>query len=144
MLFWIRVKIAWKRLILSWRFLFAHHPLCDYYSDQVFLIFGVYLCQGCTLLYSGLFLGLVLFLFIETASITLLQWLFVASLLVSPSFLTFIYKKRFFKRAARLMNGAAFSTIFWGVISLNSTVEKLLLIFYMIVLFFAATSHFSA
>ncbi len=139
MLFWIRVKIAWKRFLLSWRFLFAHHPLCDNYRDQVFLIFGVYLCQGCTLLYSGFFLGLVFYLFIETSSLSFFHWFLIATLLVIPSFLTSKTRIRFFKRSARLMNGAGFSTILLGATSLSSLTEKLLLIFYMMVLFLLFT-----
>ncbi|MHA1911027.1 MAG: hypothetical protein ACTSYA_04945 [Candidatus Kariarchaeaceae archaeon] len=139
MLYWIRVKLAWKRFLLSWRFLFAHHPLCDSYRDQVFLVFGVYLCQGCTLLYSGLLLGLVFFLFVETASLSLFHWLFIVTLLVIPSFLTLISQFHFFKKSARLMNGAGFSAIFWGTASLSLLEEKIILIFYMIVLFILFT-----
>jgi uncharacterized membrane protein len=142
MLLWMRVKIAWKRFLLSWRFLFAHHPLCEKYQDQVFLVFGVSLCQGCTLLYSGLLLGLFFFLFIETASLTFFHWFLIATLLVTPSFLIFRSKRgkrRFFKRGARLMNGAGFATIFWGSTSLNLLIERLLLIFYMIALFLLFT-----
>ena len=135
MLFWIRVKIAWKRFLLSWRFLFAHHPLCDKYRDQVFLVFGVYLCQGCTLLYSGLFIGLVFLMFIETASLVFFDWFIIATLLVFPSFFALIPQLHINKRRARFLNGVGFSVIFWGSTSLNLLIEKLLLIFYMMALF---------
>jgi len=42
--------------------LHAHHPTCEKYNNHIIWLFGRAFCIGCTLFYTGLFIGTVLFL----------------------------------------------------------------------------------
>ncbi len=39
---------------------FAHHPLCETFSNHVFIIRGRKLCRGCTMFYPSLVIGTIL------------------------------------------------------------------------------------
>lgn len=51
----LRLEFVWLKL--SYRFKFAHHPTCTPYSNQVFRVLGIHLCQGCTMIYLGIIMG---------------------------------------------------------------------------------------
>ena len=109
-----RLKLWWKRLTLSWRFRFAHHPLCARFSDQIFVIKGLYLCQGCTLVYTGFFLALLIVAFLPF-QLLFYWWVVIIAAFVFPTFIIqFISLPRLFKRLARFLFGIGLGT---GVIA---------------------------
>ncbi len=113
--FVVGIKLRWKHFKLTWRYKFAHHPLCDRYSNQVFRFKGVYLCQGCTLIYGGGILSFVVFLLLprEFFPVEFIGWFYTALLLISPTFVVEVFKlSRPLKRIARILNGITIG--FWA------------------------------
>ena len=45
--------------------LLAHHPNCECYSSDVYIIKGVRVCKGCTLTITGLILSFLLFYLLD-------------------------------------------------------------------------------
>lgn len=43
-------------------YLLTHHPLCEHFEDHVFNIRGIKVCRGCTMLYSGMIISIILLL----------------------------------------------------------------------------------
>ncbi len=48
-----------KKFQLSWKFKFAHHPLCQRYRNQVWHLGPLIVCQGCSLVLLGILSGLI-------------------------------------------------------------------------------------
>ncbi len=102
----IAIKLLIKRWELSWRFKFAHHPICTNYRTHFWKVGGLYLCQGCSLVYSS-FLITLLFLIIFHVILLPAQYLIVGmSLLVSILLIEkYNANLRFIKRLARVGTG---------------------------------------
>ena len=49
--------LQWRH---TWRFRFAHHPLCRHFHGHVWRAGPLRLCVGCTCLWSGAAVGLAL------------------------------------------------------------------------------------
>jgi hypothetical protein len=102
----ITVKLFIKRWQLSWRFTFAHHPICASYKDHYWKIKGVYICQGCTLVYSSFFVALLFLLYFQ---ITLEQfhYLIVGVGVLIPIIIIELAKieQRIIKRLTRILIG---------------------------------------
>ena len=64
----LRQRLHLKRLWLkhAWTFNWAHKPLCVRFQEDVLQIGRARICRSCLLLYTGLAVGIVLFLAIET------------------------------------------------------------------------------
>lgn len=45
-----------------YKFIFLHKPLCPRYKDSTIILFGLYICRSCLLLYSGFLISMVLLL----------------------------------------------------------------------------------
>ncbi|MHA1399892.1 MAG: hypothetical protein ACTSQE_06070 [Candidatus Heimdallarchaeaceae archaeon] len=45
---------------LMYPYRFAHHPICDKFSEHFYTIKGVKVCRGCFNLYAGQFVGIIL------------------------------------------------------------------------------------
>ncbi|MFX1513121.1 MAG: hypothetical protein ACFFCQ_11085 [Promethearchaeota archaeon] len=59
--------IAFRRIWVLQPYYLAHHPLCNRYKGHIFTIGELKLCRGCTMLYSGMFLGVIMnFLLFKT------------------------------------------------------------------------------
>lgn len=123
----IRIKLFWKKLKVSWRFHFAHHPLCDNYGDQVFKIKGIYLCQGCTLTYIGIILG-VMSSFALTLSLSNLEWSIIGiGILISLFIIEFLkLNKRIIKRLIRFVTGLGLGGFFWVLISSTNIIAPVI------------------
>lgn len=55
--------LKWLWLKHSYAFRWAHKPLCDRFHDDSLHIGKLHICRGCTLLYSGMILSFILYLF---------------------------------------------------------------------------------
>jgi hypothetical protein len=99
----IRLNLIWYRL--SFPFQLAHHPLCDVYSTQVFKLYKIYLCQGCTLIVLGM-----IFSFISgingwySVNLTTLLIL-IYSILPLLFLVDALYSNRIIKRISRFILG---------------------------------------
>ncbi len=103
--------LLWKKkLKLSWKFKFAHHPICERFDDHIWKIGDMYVCQGCTMVYSGVILGFFLFLFNFNQFIGgMLDWFLSVLIFMLPTFLIekLRIKTRWVKRSVRFLNGIA-------------------------------------
>jgi hypothetical protein len=100
-----RLKLWWKKFTLTWKFAFAHHPLCERFSDQVFKIGDLYICQGCSLALLGFIISLFLGIFISLG-IDVIWWYVIVCGLTLPSFiLLFVSFPRTVKRIVRFLFG---------------------------------------
>lgn len=123
-----RLKLNIFKLKLTWRFKFAHHPLCQNYSDQVFKIGNIYLCQGCTLIYSGLVIGLLSGI-IFNPSFSIQIWAIIGVSLMVPTFVVQVVKlPRMFKRIARFLNGFDLGAIFFSIFILPKWSHRIIMI----------------
>jgi uncharacterized membrane protein len=61
----------------------AHHPVCALYNNHLIRIKGVSLCLGCTALYSGMFIGIILLI---TGILYTIEWKY----LVLVAFIMFL------------------------------------------------------
>jgi hypothetical protein len=113
----ITVKLFIKRWQLSWRFTFAHHPICASYKDHYWKIQGVYICQGCTLVYSSFFVVLLFLLFFQLTLLPL-HYLIVGIIILIPILLIELLKidqrtiKRFTRAAIGIGLGFSLSAFF--------------------------------
>ena len=111
------IKIFIKKQRLSWRFTFAHHPICPTYKSHYWEIKGLYLCQGCSLVYAG-FLSALSFLVFFQISLTSIHYLFVGLGVLIPILLLEMFKleQRTIKRLSRagigIGVGVSFSAFF--------------------------------
>ncbi len=120
----IRIELWWLRLKLYRHFRFAHHPLCERFEGHVFNIGKWFFCQGCTLVYSGLLIGALLFSLIPI-SLPFWSWLIIAGALILPTFLVhFSNLPRFFTRLARLSFGFNFGWMIGGVVQNSDWVYR--------------------
>ena len=114
----------------------SHHPLCDNFSEHVYLIRGQKVCRGCTMQYSGMIFA---FLFVIIGSFPIIDFWATWSdfqigillyFLIIPTLLTaFIINNRKFKDVARFMLGMAFTIAFiLFIFSPNFLVKAFILI----------------
>ena len=114
------IYLWYLRLKLYWPFRFAHHPLCPRFSGHVFKIGRLYLCQGCTFVYSGIILGGLIFSLVPF-SIQFWLWLTIAACLILPTFIVhFLSLPRFFTRLARTLLGLYFGWMIGGIVQYSS------------------------
>ncbi len=109
----ITIKLFLKRWQISWRFKFAHHPVCVSYKDHYWNIKGVYICQGCTLVYSSFFVTL-LFLFFFQTTLEQYQYLIVGLGILIPVLIIELTKieQRIIKRLSRILIGIGIGLFF--------------------------------
>jgi len=112
-----RLKLFKKKLAVSWRFHFAHHPLCDAYSDHVWWFKGIYLCQGCTLTILGILFSFITF-FLVNPFMILWQWIGFASTILCLLFIVEIaqIENRMIKRFIRFFTGFGLGAFFWFIL----------------------------
>ena len=53
-----RLYLKWLWLKKTWRFLWAHKPLCQYFQEDVLQLGVLYLCRSCACTYAGIFVGM--------------------------------------------------------------------------------------
>jgi len=115
-----RIYLWYLRLKLYWPFRFAHHPLCPRFSGHVFKIGRLYLCQGCTFVYSCIILGGLIFSLVPF-SIPFWLWLIIAACLILPTFIVhFLSLPRFFTRLARSLLGLYFGWMIGSVVQYST------------------------
>jgi len=49
-----RARLWWLWLVCSFRFRWAHRPLCEHFRADVIRVRGVYLCRSCACAYCGI------------------------------------------------------------------------------------------
>lgn len=59
------IYFKWLKLKSFWTLMFAHKPLCEQYSIDIFKINKVYICRSCTFLYSGMLSSVIFFIFFD-------------------------------------------------------------------------------
>jgi len=116
------LKLWLKKLQLSWRFKFAHHPLCDRYKGHVFQIGRkkpFFLCQGCSLTAFGIITGTILFLFIFQLKSNLIYWLILinAALFSTLIIESLSIKSRGIKKFSRFILGIGLGISFMIIIN---------------------------
>ncbi|MHA2174056.1 MAG: hypothetical protein ACXACP_12165 [Candidatus Hodarchaeales archaeon] len=108
-----RLHFFKRRFQLIFPFYFAHHSLCNNYSQEVFKIGSWFICRGCALVYSSAvisFLGSVLFNPFRIFS--LMEVFFLVLIISSPTWLGFIFplRNRRMKDMIRISMGFG-----WGI-----------------------------
>ena len=88
------LKLLWMRHAHS--FLWAHHPLCERFHQDVFRIGRVHLCRSCTAAYLGMATGVILL-----ATTSLLSTPTLPAILATPTVL--LSHPRFYKRMPRFL-----------------------------------------
>lgn len=127
----IRMRLFFKKIKVSWRFHFAHHPLCDNYRNQIFEINGIYLCQGCTLTYIGIFLGLISSLLLNL-DLSIIEWLIIGlGILVFLFIIEFLnISNRKIKRLIRFVTGIGLGSFIWFLFSSTNFYVSLIAIIF--------------
>lgn len=109
--------IAVKTLIAITPFFLSHHPECDDFDDHVFKIGKIRLCQGCTAMYSGL---IILILLVWNHILILPQDFLISfiigSLLFFPTIvqLKFGFKNRSYRIISRWLIGFSIGIYLWS------------------------------
>jgi len=94
------------------------------FEGHVFNIGKWYFCQGCTLVYSGLLIGALLFSLIPI-SLPFWSWLTIAGGLILPTFIVhFSSLPRFFTRLTRLLFGLNFGWMIGGVVQYTNWIYR--------------------
>lgn len=121
------ITLFLKRWELSWRFKFAHHPICPSYNKHYWNIKGVYLCQGCSIVYTCFFSAL-LFLILFHITFIPVHYLFVGLGILIPILLVEIIKieQRSIKRLARAGIGIGLSLPFSAFVLHEEIVVKVM------------------
>lgn len=88
------LKLLWLRHAYS--FLWAHHPLCERFREDVFQIGRVHLCRSCAAAYLGMATGVILL-----ATTSLLSTPTLPMVLAIPTVV--LSHPRFYKRMPRLL-----------------------------------------
>jgi hypothetical protein len=117
---------VWEKLCLSliwvkhsWRFIFAHKPLCESFSEDVIEIKGAHLCRSCCFLYLGLFAALLTLIIVNidtlALEITYAMSLLICITLSCPQ----IYKKlpRNLRDVLRLTLGSLITLTFFLILT---------------------------
>ena len=127
-----RMKLWRKNFQLFHIFKFAHHPLCDRFSDHVWKIGNIYVCQGCTLSILGAILGTFLLVIINPA-LTLIQWLILGISFLIPTLIVELFKIKYrpLKRTVRLIAGFDLG-ICLGLIISGSVHEKIFALIFIV------------
>ncbi len=109
----IAIKLFIKRWELSWRFRFAHHPICSNYQAHIWKIGGLYICQGCSLVYFSFLLTLLILIIFQLTFLPI-QYILIGIVLLVPILLIEKLKlnKRFIKRFARSGTGIGIAVSF--------------------------------
>jgi hypothetical protein len=97
----------------------SHHPLCDNFSEHVYIFRRQRVCRGCVMQYTGMTFAFFLIIFDLIFQILFSTWsdfqfgIFLY-FLVFPTILTsFFLKNRILKDLARFMLGIAFTLAFF-------------------------------
>ncbi|UCE13837.1 MAG: hypothetical protein JSV04_01355 [Candidatus Heimdallarchaeota archaeon] len=121
------VKLWIKRWEVSWRWHFAHHPLCDRYSDQTWNIGSFIICQGCSLVLTGIISGfslcLLLGVVLDPIGWIILWAIFFLSTILGEFYFMF---RRPFKRMARFFAGIGIGSFFWFLLTEPNIIYKLI------------------
>ena len=117
-----------KRRELSWKFYFAHHPLCTRFVNHVWNIGPLIVCQGCFMIFSGTIIGLFLFALTHVV-LDMYQWFMVAAVCIIPSLLNEILKIQYqkLKHSIRFLNGIGFGGFIWAFLTVD-LIRKLIAI----------------
>ncbi|MDZ7615665.1 MAG: hypothetical protein U1E05_01600 [Patescibacteria group bacterium] len=83
----LRWRMRWLWYRSCYTFLWAHHPLCETFREDVLRIGKVHLCRSCCCVYLGIVLaavgGVVLFSFFREHSLAILAAVLLPTLLLS-------------------------------------------------------------
>jgi hypothetical protein len=117
-------EFTWLKL--SYKFRWAHHPTCDTYQNQRFDIFGISLCQGCTILTVSALISFVTTLIL---GIPIFLPLFILYIFVflEVAIIDGIGLGRNFKRLARISIGASLGLAFAQILLLSSIQSSIIL-----------------
>lgn len=109
----ITIKLFIKHWEFSWRFKFAHHPVCTSYKDHYWKIKGVYICQGCTLVYASFFVSLLFLIFFQI-TLGLFHYLIVGLCILIPILIIELTRieQRIIKRLTRILIGIGIGVFF--------------------------------
>ena len=95
---------------------FSHHPVCDRYNDHLLSIGEIRLCLGCTCLYVGIFLGLLLLVVLGGIMTDFtMTWLFSLALFI-PTLVQVKYQKKSYKIIARTLLGISIVLMFYSIL----------------------------
>ncbi len=124
--------------MFAW-FNFAHHPLCKNYKKEVITINGMYLCKGCTEVYStGILTFLLVFLFNPLPPLNLVQLFLVGFIAVSPSILGNIihFKHRIIKDIIRIMLGIGVGIALSEFLIIQDLVTKIGIVIIFLIIYY--------
>ena len=97
----------------------SHHPLCNNFSEHVYILLGRKVCRGCVMQYSGMIFVFLLIILDLILQIFFSNWTEVEIgiflyFLIFPTVLTvFFIENRLLKDVARFMLGMAFMIAFF-------------------------------
>ena len=123
--------------MFAW-FNFAHHPLCKNYQNEVFSINGMYLCKGCTEVYSSsIFIIILVALFNPLNYLHDFQLLLIALITAIPSFIgNFIhFKRRIIKDIIRIDLGIGIGIGLSELVLISDLLSKLVVFCVLIVIY---------
>ena len=127
----------------SYKYFFAHHPLCDNYRNHTYKIGNLYVCKGCFHTYSGFLLFSILYAILTSQGSFLTNFLFnsIYGLLLQLIFLLpltvdffNIEVPRIIKNIFRQMLGYSASTSLF-VIILSPLIIKLISFVIMVLVY---------
>ncbi|MDH5403454.1 MAG: hypothetical protein OEY49_13245 [Candidatus Heimdallarchaeota archaeon] len=111
--------------------LFAHHPVCGYFEDDLYSLKGIKICKGCAAGYTGITIAYILnVLGIITASYLLINIRFLFYLLLVGIVITLIYElqknKKYIPRfPIRMMMGVSFMFAIIIMRRINNIFQKI-------------------
>lgn len=115
---------------------FAHHPHCDRHNHHLIWIMGHPFCLGCTCMYSGMILGILISFIIEWQFFSLLQWIILHIALIIPTILQVKIQVKSFKIASRTLLGIATSSYFMsGIFFLPILIDRYIFVIVITVIF---------
>lgn len=124
--------------MFAW-FYFAHHPLCKNYRQEVIEIKGMYLCKGCTEVYSSSFFVIFLVaIFNPLSSLNLFQLLIIAFLSIIPAIIGNIihFKRRVIKDIIRIILGVGIGIGLSELLLFSDLVTKVVIIIIFLLIYY--------
>lgn len=101
----------------------AHHPHCERHKHHLIWIKRHPLCLGCTSLFSGLAIGVILFSLLGPILLSLTTWVFGHLVLLTPTFVQPFIQKKIFKIFSRGLLGVCIASYFLTGLYLNPPVD---------------------
>ncbi|MCE7736880.1 MAG: hypothetical protein GPJ54_18495 [Candidatus Heimdallarchaeota archaeon] len=118
------------------KLLLSHHPLCGFFESDTYNISKLKICKGCTAGYSGIYIGIYLFITSLIPAFLIIKSVEqYFTIVLIAGFITLLYefqRKKIIPRfPIRLMMGTLFIVSIYAIIKLDNWFHKYLIIMFL-------------